>query len=57
MHPIEPEPQTEECKNLLADLYGLLEAYAPPWYSHELRKRLLAALKTLDAQAGTRSDS
>lgn len=57
MHSIEPKPQNEECKNLLMDLYSLLEAYAPPWYSHELRKRLLAALKTLDPQVGTRSDS
>lgn len=57
MQPLEPKTQTDDCKSLLEDLYNLLEAYAPPWYSHELRKRLSAALKTLDPQVVTRSDS
>jgi hypothetical protein len=48
VHPIEPMPQIEDCQNLVVDLYNLLEGHAPPWYSHELHNRLVAALKTSD---------
>jgi hypothetical protein len=50
MKRLQPKPHTEDCQSLLVDLYDLLEAYAPPWYSHELRKRLLAQRKSLDTQ-------
>ncbi len=50
MNSLAPPLRPEELHKLLADLYELLEAYAPAWYSQELRERLLAALKTLEAQ-------
>lgn len=34
----------------LLDLYEVLEAYAPVWYSSKLRRGLSAALKALDAR-------
>jgi hypothetical protein len=39
------EPRTKNLLGIVADLYQLLEEYAPTWYSEELRERLLAALK------------
>jgi len=57
MQPLEPKTQTDDCKSLLKDLYNLLETYAPSWYSHELHRRLVATLKTLETQAGSRGDS
>jgi hypothetical protein len=36
-----------DVRKLLMDLHTLLQAYAPLWYSEDLRERLLAALKTL----------
>jgi hypothetical protein len=41
-------PETEDIHRLLADLYELLEDYAPPWYSEELHNRLLAELKKFE---------
>ena len=52
MHALEPKTQTEDCRNLLSDIHILLEDYAPPWYSHTLRKRLVAALKMLARNDG-----
>ena len=57
MHPSEHEPQAQDVRKLLVDLYNLLEDYAPPWYSQELHKRLLAAVKALGNEIGTGSDS
>jgi len=34
----------------LFDLYEVLEAYAPVWYSSKLRRGLLAAVKALDTR-------
>lgn len=47
MNPLVPKPQIEDLRNLLTDLYELLEEYAPAWYSKELHDRLSAALKML----------
>lgn len=52
MQPLEPKTQTDDCKSLLQDLYNLLESYAPSWYSDELHRRLVAALKTLENTSG-----
>ena len=50
MNRSKPEPQAEDCKTLLLELYDLLEAYAPPWYSQKLQTRMLAILETSDTQ-------
>ena len=34
----------EELRNVLSDLYGLLEEYAPSWYSQEYREKAEGAL-------------
>lgn len=34
----------EQPMQILAELYELLEAYAPPWYTEELHQRALAVL-------------
>jgi hypothetical protein len=57
MQTLEPKTQTDDCGSLLKDLYNLLETYAPSWYSHELHKRLVAILTTLETQVGTQGDS
>ena len=50
------KPQTEDLGNLLLDLFNLLEAHAPTWYSYEFHVRLSAALITLDMQSANRND-
>ena len=50
MNPADPNQDFEDERKLLEDLYKLLEAYAPTWYSLELRQRLLRAL---NRDAGT----
>ena len=49
MNSLAHKPHPQDLR-LLADLYELLEAPAPVWYSKELHDRLLAALKMLDTQ-------
>ena len=44
------EKQSEDLRNLLEELYKLLETYAPVWYSKELHDNLFATLQALDAQ-------
>lgn len=44
--------QRFEVRQVVAELYELLEAYAPAWYTEELRKRLLTTLKILDEESG-----
>ncbi len=45
MDPSVPNPKPEDLRKLLADLYELLEAYGPVWYSQQLHERLVSALK------------
>jgi hypothetical protein len=35
----------EELRDVLSDLYGLLEEYAPSWYSQEYREKAEGALR------------
>ena len=56
MSTLAPKSQTDELRKLLTDLYELLEAYAPAWYSRQLHERLLAALKMLDTQGRLQND-
>jgi len=46
--PFPKSPRTEldpeELRNVLSDLYGLLEEYAPSWYSQEYREKAEGAL-------------
>jgi hypothetical protein len=42
---LSPELHPEELRDALTDLYGLLEDYAPTWYSQEHRKKAEKALR------------
>jgi len=48
IRPSHRKPKTDDRPELLKDLFNLLEAYAPPWYSRDLRNRILAALHAFD---------
>jgi hypothetical protein len=48
MNALEPQLRSEGSRILLQDLYDLLEAYAPTWYSAELHNRLVAQLMTAE---------
>ena len=37
--------KVESAEQVLADIYELLENYAPAWYSEQLRERMQSALK------------
>jgi hypothetical protein len=39
------EQASENASELLAEVYKLLEEYAPTWYAEELRSKLQAALR------------
>jgi hypothetical protein len=48
LHLISSEPGTAELsdpKNVLEEVFELLEEFSPAWYSEELHKRAMAALK------------
>lgn len=36
-----------DCADVLADLYGLLEDYAPQWYTEQLHERTARVLRTV----------
>lgn len=36
-----------DCADVLAELYGLLEDYAPPWYTEQLHERTEKVLRRL----------
>lgn len=43
-----PVPQVqlqEQTRDLLAEIYTLLEDYAPSWYTQQLRKKIKSALE------------
>jgi hypothetical protein len=39
-----PQPVVEELGRLLRELHGLLESYAPPWYTEEIDTRVSETL-------------
>ncbi len=38
---------SSDCRDLLVEIHGLLEAYAPSWYTEKIHERTERVLKTL----------